>query len=329
MYYPASSLNDDKIFNFIIYNIKDGKVRDGYFTTSFKEINDFLNLSLNYKQMKKNFINLMSITIELGVLNKQKNKKKWTLIHLVDKVYYDNGILKIFLPDELVQMVLHDKDSYCRLNFRLINEFKSKYTIRLYENIMRYMSRKNTYLHMPKMEMETFKKLMGIEKDKYKRFIHLKTKVINVAVDEINNNPRADLSITKIEYFKEATKYTHIKFYTEYKYKTQKDRSSIPLTALFYDDKDLLTFIDNYLPKYADKKIIGYIDGYPLYFYKYKKRIILKNKVGEIKLNLDTWMETLRQCYYAKETFDWYDDKIFQNILHKEEEKETAEKFKG
>ena len=111
------------------------------------------------------------------------------------------------------------------------------------------MTRNSKFIHMPKMDIDTFRKLMGIKDNQYKRMAHLKSKVIDVAVNEINNNKKIDIEV-KYGFFKSATKYTHILFTTNFKYE-----NSPADTALFFDDKNLLTFVDKFLPKYADKKV--------------------------------------------------------------------------
>jgi hypothetical protein len=93
----------------------------------------------------------------------------------------------------------------------ILKQFKSKYSIILYELAEDYKSNRSSKVKIPKMELEKFRKLMGIKETQYKDFRNLRIKVIEQAISEINE--KTDLIIS-YEVTKRGRKVTHIDFTT-------------------------------------------------------------------------------------------------------------------
>jgi len=311
-----------KIFNFLIFCIREKKVKNNILLTTHQEINNFLGFTINNQQLKNNFIKIVGIVAELALVNKKKSSYKLT--HFVKEVVHNNKIITIELSNDFLSLVLENKNSFCRLNFALINSFKSKYSIRLYENIMRYMTRNNEFIHLPKMELDIFKKLIGIKDNQYKRIAHLQGSVIDIAVNEINAKTEIKISY---ELFKSGNTYSDILFHSKFKNKS----SNIVEMAFFSSNENLLNFIDIFLPKYADKKVVGFIDNKSVYFHKINKiggkKLIINDKVGETTLDMHTSMEVLTNCYNNRKTFNWFDIEKYSLFCSKMEEKKYSEKF--
>ena len=323
VYYENSTLNEEKIFNFLIYAIKNNKMIDNKFTTSHKEINNFLGFTINNQNLKNIFINMMKTILEVALLHKKKNSYKLT--HFIKEVDYIGGNIIIELSTEYITMVLNDKDSYCKLNFALINNFKSKYTIRLYENIIRYTAKGDTFIHLPKMEINIFKKLMGITEDKYQRITHLKRSVIDIAVNEIN--AKTDIKVS-YEFFKSGTTYEDILFHSKLNNKAK----NILDSAFFASNEKLLDFIDIFLPKYADKKVVGFIDNKEVYFHKINnqgaKKLTFQDKYGKTILDMNIYIEVLTSCYHNRAKFKWFNKLIYEEFLYFQKEKKYQDNFK-
>jgi len=325
IYAPSLGLNEYKIFNFLIFLIRDKRVKDNLLKTTYQEINKFLGFKVNYQQLKNNFINISETVAELALINKQKSSYKLT--DFIDSENA-NGIIIILFSSEFLSIVLNDKDRFCHLNFALINSFKSKYTIRLYENLIRYIPMgkkrkrgKNSYF--PKLDIEVFKKLMGIENRYYKRISHLQASVIDIAVNEINTT-------SDIEVFYEIVKIAD-DYIIDIDAKFKNKSSNIVEMAFFSSNENLLNFIDIFLPKYADKKVVGFIDNKSIYFHTINKiggkKLIINDKVGETTLDMHTSMEVLTNCYNNRKTFDWFDIEKYSLFCSKMEEKKYSEKF--
>jgi len=320
---PDLGLNEYKIFNFLIFCIREKKVKNNILLTTHQEINNFLGFTINNQQLKNNFIKIVGIVAELALLN--KNKSSYKLTHFVKEVIHDNKIITIELSNDFLSLVLDNKKSFCRLNFILINSFKSKYSIRLYENIIRYMTRNNEFIHLPKMELNIFKKLMGIKDNQYKRISHLQGSVIDIAVNEIN--AKSDIKIS-YELFKSGNVYIDILFYSKFK---ENDKNIVDI-ALFYSNEKLLDFIDIFLAKYADKKVVGFIDNKEVYFYKTNKnggkKLVMNDRVGTTILDTYISMEILYNCYVNRKSFEWFNSDLYELFLQKKSSENYAENFK-
>ena len=314
------SVNEQKIFNFILFNVREKKLKNNTLLTSVSEINRFIGAYINHKHIRTNFTNMMNTIVEVDFL--KNDSVVWELSHILRQVKYDNGTISILLEDELIKNIL-EPTRFTKLDFRLINKFKSKFSISLYELAMSYISKDCSYVQLPKFDIDTFKMLMGVDIEKqYTRFAHLKSKVIDKAVSEIN-----DISNISIDYTltKSGTKYTHIKFHTKYK---KDNLEKIFKYNDFYNSNELLTFIDSYLPKYANNKVVGSLNGDNIIYSKKNNSLTLKQTIGDTILNQDAKMDILSKCYENREQFEWFEKSNFEQILHHEKEKLYSDNFK-
>jgi plasmid replication initiation protein len=94
---------------------------------------------------------------------------------------------------------------YAKIDLVVIKGLKSKYSIILYELLKDYEN-----VEIPEMTIEQFRDLFGV-KNKYKLFQNLKQRVIEPAINEINENKNIKWMV-RYELYKTASKYTHIKF---------------------------------------------------------------------------------------------------------------------
>ncbi|MBA3026710.1 MAG: replication initiation protein [Sulfurimonas sp.] len=327
--YATLSLNEQKIFNYIIYCIRNDMLsKDNKLALSHSQINKFLNQKLNSLQIKSNFKNLQSVVVELGVEVGNRNyDENWELIGLIAHAKSINGIVEIRLEQELIKLVLDpSKFSYTTLDFNIINLAKSRYTIRLYENLRSFMNYKKKYLHFPQIDIFTFKKLMGIDKiNTYNQFSSIRRKVIDVAVAEINTI--TDINIDSYELIKQdrGKSITHIKFHTSFKSNDNFSKEQI----MSYENKNFLIFVDDYLPLYANKKEIGKINSHKVIFNAQNNSLTMQDTYGKNTLNPTSRWQILNDCYKNRKKFDWFNEENFTNILHNEYQKEKSEQFQN
>ena len=113
------------------------------------------------------------------------------------------------LPKRIRKALIDPKGIYANLNLVIIRGLKSKYAIILYELVKDYEK-----VEIPEMTIDDFRKLFNIE-NKYKgRMDHLKSKVLEPAVNELNNNENVDFLVS-YELKKTGKVYTHIKFHVK------------------------------------------------------------------------------------------------------------------
>ena len=166
---------------------------------------------------------------------------------------------------------------------------------------------------------------MGIKEEQYQRTTHFKDAVIDIAVNEINS--KTDIKIS-YELFKSANKYEDILFHSKYKNKSK----YVIEPSFFYNNEKLFDFIDIFLPKYANKKVVGFIDNKKVYFHKINKyggkKLTMVDNIGETILSLHIAMEVLITCYEKRERFEWFDKLVYEDFLHKQKAKNNTNCFK-
>ncbi|WP_346391852.1 replication initiation protein [Sulfurimonas sp. NWX79] len=77
---------------------------------------------------------------------------------------------------------LHEPNIYAKIKLSTMKLFSSKYSLCLYEIFVDYQSIGQT----PIIALDDFKKLMGVEKEKYKEFKRFSARVIKPAIEELS-----------------------------------------------------------------------------------------------------------------------------------------------
>lgn len=202
---PLSALQK-KVFNILIYKARNSEASsDGIYSISVNELKNRLGLQRgdkNNTHLKRQIEEIMKIVVKFDLFHKDKNSI-WSAAPLLAGAQIKNGILRYsfshFLKDKLL-----DPDIFTILDLIIIQGLSSKYSIALYENIKDFYD-----TSFPKIPIDKFRELMGVEDDKYKKITDLKKRVIETSVNEINE--KTDLSV-KYELVKEGRNYKYIKF---------------------------------------------------------------------------------------------------------------------
>jgi len=114
-------------------------------------------------------------------------------------------VITYSFPHKIRNMILNPK-MFGKINLVVIKSLRSRYSIALYELAEDYLN-----VQIPKMTIDKFRELMGLENKQYYKFSMLKKRVIDVAVNEINDRENIGFTIT-YELEKVGQKITHIKF---------------------------------------------------------------------------------------------------------------------
>jgi plasmid replication initiation protein len=128
---------------------------------------------------------MMRCIVEWNVLEKDAVGPKWGATALLAQATIDKGIFTYAYSPELRRR-LHNPAMYARLDLNLQRRFNSKYGLALWELCADYLGSGREYGETPYIPLESFRKLMGIADGAYPTFKRLKDKVLNPAVDEIN-----------------------------------------------------------------------------------------------------------------------------------------------
>ena len=140
--------------------------------------------SKNYDHLKETLKALVDCTVEWNILGKDK-KGEWGVAALLASAKIKNGICTYgFAPHLRYQ--LYNPRIYTKLNLRLQNRFTSRYALILWEVCFDYFDIARNKGETSFIPLETFRELMGLEKDEYPLFKEFNRNVIKPAIKEIN-----------------------------------------------------------------------------------------------------------------------------------------------
>ena len=191
----------------------DKKLRE--FTITAEELLLFFDMGgENHTHLKKELGLLNKTVVTYNILGKDKQNKRWGSFTLIAGFEYKNGTISYSFPHQVINMLL-DPKMFAKINLVAIKGLRSRYSIALYELAEDYINVK-----IPKMSMSDFRLLMGIEEEKYSKFSMFQRRVIDIAVDEINQSEHINFTLS-YELEKTGRKITHIKFIIHKKENTE------------------------------------------------------------------------------------------------------------
>lgn len=121
-----------------------------------------------------------------------------------------SGLIKLEFHNSLKPYLLQLKSHFTQFVFNYVIDFKSQYSMRLYELLkMDSFKIKNGQFEKT-FEVSELRLILGIAKKDYPLFANFKQKAINPAISEISD--KTDLSINDVRYGKTGRKVTNITF---------------------------------------------------------------------------------------------------------------------
>ena len=179
------SLIQRKLFNALLFNAYPELATKNQFTISAKELCEMIGYKSNdYKSLKKALLELITTAVEWNVINEgriSKENDKWRASAAISSATLEKGICT-YEYSMIMKELFYQPEIYGRINIALLPRFKSSYGLALYENCVRYQGMPQT----PWFKIETFRKLMGVEEDKYLVFRDFKKRILDIAVKEVN-----------------------------------------------------------------------------------------------------------------------------------------------
>ena len=197
------SLLQRKILNFLIaFAYSDLKEKES-FTIEMKYLKLIVGFnSKNLSYLKEALKGLIATVVEFNLL--WKDKDAWSATTLLASVEFSKGECTYsFSP--VLRKKLHEPNIYAKIKLSTMKLFSSKYSLCLYEIFVDYQNIWQT----PIIALDDFKKLMGVDKEKYKDFKRFSARVIKPAIEELSSIGGYDVKIT---YTKKNKTVTAIKF---------------------------------------------------------------------------------------------------------------------
>lgn len=160
----------------------------------------------------------------------------WQSVQLLGAARIFRGVLTYSFPEQ-IRPFLANPAIYARISMRVIMMLSSKYGVSLYEHLMLYAKRRHPVWEV---RVEDLRAFLGVPADKYKQFSHLRQRVIEPAVEDVNKHSMISASVS---YRKTGKTFTHIIFNVKMKSKVEIARQELANgqdTPLLIHDKELL-----------------------------------------------------------------------------------------
>lgn len=165
---------------------------------------------------------------QFSYIDKYKSDDAITVSRWLNEATYINnkGTVVIYLNRNVISMISRLEANFTKYLLEQVSDFKSQYSIRLYELLIKYKDVGNS----KKYTIEEIRSLLGIGVNEYKVLADFKKRVLDLAVKEIND--KTDTTI-KYDQFKEGRAISHILFKIgkkkEKKPKASRDQNTVDM----------------------------------------------------------------------------------------------------
>lgn len=180
------SLLQRKIANALLFNAYENLLDKEEHSIHINELTNLIGYDSNdHRKIKNALIDLLSTVIEWNIVDGSRidDNNIWNASSIIADASI-NGSICTYSYSNKMRSLLYHPQMYGRLNMSIQAKFQSGYGLALYENCNRYKDIGQT----PWFDLKKFRKLMGVEDNKYQIFRDLKSRVISQAIEDINKN---------------------------------------------------------------------------------------------------------------------------------------------
>lgn len=162
---------------------------------------------------------------EFSYIDRYKGKLAYTTANWVNKVTYidDGGMVVLYLSEEVISMISRLEDQFTRYHLKQVSAFKSKYSTRLYELVIKWQGTGKT----EKYDINGLRGKLGLGVNEYKTMSNFKVNVLDKAISEINQYTDIQVNYTQ---FKTGRLITAVQFNFE---KKQSKTVTVKDTSIF------------------------------------------------------------------------------------------------
>lgn len=170
---------------------------------------------------------------------KKRLKERW--IHTAGYMD-DQGHIVIFLGATVIELISRLEEQFTKYHLDQVSDFNSKYSIRLYELVIKWLTATKT----EKYKYADLREKLGVSETEYKTMSLFKTNVLEKAINEIN--AKTDVEI-KYKQYKEGRVVSHFSFNIKNKNTVQVEKEK-PLVTMTVKQIDMFGDKLARLPKF-------------------------------------------------------------------------------
>ena len=179
-------------------------------------------------------------------------KGNWVKHRVISSAKYYNGEITLTLTDFMIPHLKELKKQFTQYRLKDVSNFGSQYSTRLYELIIMVMHKTNSF----DLALEELRLDLGVTKGQYKAFSNFRVRVLDVAVNEIN-----DISNLVVSYdlIKKGAKVigVHFEFDEKFNEEDLKESQDIEYLKQYINAKYLpLSTLRDLLKTYTKEQII-------------------------------------------------------------------------
>lgn len=186
------SLMQRKAANVLLANAYNDLLEKDEFSIDVKTLCALMGFnSKNLSKLRDALKGLMTTAVEWGVLDNNSDIKtaNWKASTLLSSAEVVNGVC-YYEYSNRIKKAFYYPDIFANINLKIQSQFKSSYGLALYENCSRYKNIKQT----PWLKLEEVKKILGAFGSAYDRYGNFKNRVLDVAINEVNQ--KADFNVS-------------------------------------------------------------------------------------------------------------------------------------
>lgn len=169
--------------------------------------------------------------------NDEKNREKFNKSRFVQRASYvnDGSYIEVMFGSDVIPLITRLSEQYTEYELVQIKDLNSIYALRIFELLMQWSGTHIT----PVIKLDDLRARLGIEEEQYKLMSNFKKRILDHAVNEINDNT----NIT-VEYEQKKHGRTIIGFVFKFKTKKTEEKKAIKAPTRDVDNADMFT-IDN------------------------------------------------------------------------------------
>lgn len=170
---------------------------------------------------------------EFSYLDRYKGQEALSMANWVNKITYvdSSGLVVLYLSNEVISLISRLSEQFTKYYLEQVSDFKSKYSIRLYELLVKWLSTGKT----DKYDINDLRSKLGLAVTEYSTMSNFKSNVLDKAVNEINKHTNITVNYDQ---FKNGRVITDIQFRIKSKTRPSKQKLNQSIQEEFHPMTD-------------------------------------------------------------------------------------------